>query len=155
MWMLFLACPFRTLPIFPALRTRQLTPSQHEMIQCSEGHLFCLECMVAYASNLLGERNFKIVCMDQSGCSQPFPESELKRFLTPNLLSLYWKVRQAKEVEMAALDGLEECSQCEYKAVMDNRWERVFMCQTKECGAVTCRDCKKPVRSFFTDFDRG
>lgn len=104
--------------------------------------------MVAYASNLLGEHNFKIVCIDQSGCKLLFPESELERFLTPKLLSLYEKVKQAKEIEMAGLDGLEECPHCEFKAVIDNPNERLFRCQNEECGAVTCRECKKPVRLF-------
>jgi len=104
--------------------------------------------MVSYASNLLGEHNFKIVCIDQSGCKLPFPESELERFLTPKLLSLYEKVKQAKEIEMAGLDGLEECPHCEFKVVIDNPNERLFRCQNEECGAVTCRECKKPVRSF-------
>ncbi|KAF9651340.1 hypothetical protein BDM02DRAFT_857152 [Thelephora ganbajun] len=116
----------------------------HNMIQCPDTHLFCTECMVAYASNLLGEHNFKIVCMDQSGCKLPFPESELKRFLTPKLLSLYEKIKQAKEIEMAGLDGLEECPHCEFKVVIDNPSERLFRCQNEECGAVTCRKCKKP-----------
>ena len=107
-----------------------------------------MECMGDYASTLLGEHNFKIVCMDQCGCNQPFPESELKRFLTPKLQSLYWRVRQAKEVEMAALDGLEECPNCEFKAVMDNQSESLFRCLNTECMVVTCRDCKKPVRLF-------
>ena len=118
------------------------------MIQCPDAHLFCTECMVAYASNLLGEHNFKIVCIDQSGCKLLFPESELERFLTPKLLSLYEKVKQAKEIEMAGLDGLEECPHCEFKAVIDNPNERLFRCQNEECGAVTCRECKKPVRLF-------
>ena len=108
--------------------------------------------MVTYASNLLGEYNFKIVCMDQSGCKLPFPESELKRFLTPKLLSLYWRVRQAKEVEMAELDGLEECPHCEFKAVIDNPNETLFRCRTEECGVVTCRECKKPVGSLSYEF---
>jgi len=104
--------------------------------------------MAAYTSNLLGEHNFKIVCIDQSGCKLPFPESELKRFITPKLLSLYEKLKQAKEIEMAGLDGLEECPHCEFKGVIDDPSERLFRCQNEECGAVTCRKCKRPVRLF-------
>ena len=146
MRMLFLACSFRVYPPAQTTLNHQLTPLQHNMVQCPDAHLFCSECMVAYASNLLGEHNFKIVCMDQSGCKLPFPESELKRFLTPKLLSLYEKVKQTKEIEMAGLDGLEECPHCEFKVVIDNPNERLFRCQNEECGAVTCRECKKPVR---------
>ena len=145
--MLFLARPFRTFPALVGLRTRKLTPPQQNMIQCPDAHLFCTNCVVAYASSLLGERNFEILCMDQSGCGLLFPESELKRSLDPNLLSLYEKVRQAKEIEMAGLDGLEECPHCDFKLVIDNPRIRLFRCQNEDCRAVTCLTCKKPVRS--------
>ena len=135
-------------PVFPVLQTQKLTPSQHDMIQCPDAHLFCTQCMVSYASNLLGVHNFKIVCMDQSGCKLLFPESELERFLTPKLLSLYERIKQAEEIEMAGLDGLEECPHCEFKAVIDDPSERLFRCQNAECEAVTCRECKRPVRLF-------
>ena len=103
--------------------------------------------MVTYASNLLGELNFKIICMDQSGCKLSFPESELKRSLTPKLLLLYERIRQVKEIEMAELDGLEECPHCDFKIIIENPNERLFRCQNEECGVVTCMECKKPVRS--------
>ena len=148
MRMLFFVRSFRMFPVFPALRAHQLTPPQHNMIQCPDAHLFCTECMLSYASNLLGEYNFEIICMDQSDCKLPFPESELRRFLPPKLLSLYERVKQAKEIEMAGLDGLEECPHCEFKAVLDDPSTKLFACQSEECGAVTCRECKKPVRSF-------
>jgi TRIAD3 protein (E3 ubiquitin-protein ligase RNF216) len=102
--------------------------------------------MIAYASSLLCERDFKIVCMSQSGCKLPFPESELKRFLTPKLLSLYEKVKQTKEIEMAGLDGLEECPHCDFKVVIDNPNERLLQCQNEECKATTCLRCRRPVR---------
>ena len=86
--------------------------------------------------------------MDKSGCKLPFPESELKRFLTPELLFLYEKVKQAKEIKIAGLDGLEECPYCEFKVVFDDPDERLFRCQNEGCGVVTCRECNKPVRSF-------
>ena len=112
-----------------------------------DGHLFCSECVVSYASNLLGERNFKIVCIDQSGCKLPFPEFELKRSLTPDLLTLYERVKQAMEIEMAGLDGLEECPYCDFKMIMEGPNGTVFRCQNEKCGAVTCLECKEPVRS--------
>ena len=132
----------------PTLRTHQIISSQRNMIQCPDAHLFCTECIIAYASNLLGEHNFKITCMDQSECGLPFSDSELERFLPPKLLSLYTRVKQTKEVDMAGLDGLEECPHCEFKAVIDDPGVKVFRCQNEECEAVTCRGCKRPVRSF-------
>ncbi len=116
------------------------------MVQCPEAHLFCTSCMLTYAETKLGEHDARIVCMDQSGCKLPFPESELRRFLTPKLLELYERVKQRKEIEAAGLEGLEECPFCEYKVVIENEQERLFRCENEGCGAVTCRECKKLVR---------
>lgn len=118
------------------------------MIQCPEAHLFCKSCMTSYASNLLGEHNPNLVCMDQSGCKLPFPESELGRFLSSKLLELYYRVKQRKEIEAAGLENLEECPFCEYKCVIDNEMEKLFRCENAECNAITCRMCKKPVSTF-------
>ncbi|KAL4072366.1 hypothetical protein V8B97DRAFT_1958637 [Scleroderma yunnanense] len=115
-----------------------------KMVQCPEAHLFCMTCMTSYSSTLLGEHNPNIVCMDQSGCKLPFPESELKRFLSSRLLELYERVKQRKEIEAAGLENLEECPFCEYKCVIDNEAEKLFRCENTECAAVTCRACKKP-----------
>lgn len=115
-----------------------------KMVQCPEAHLFCKSCMSSYASNLLGEHNPNIVCMDQSGCKLFFPQSELERFLTPKLLELYHRVRQRKDIEAAGLENLEECPFCDYKCVIENEMEKLFRCENVDCGAVSCRECKKP-----------
>lgn len=121
---------------------------QDQMIQCPEAHLFCKSCMTSYASNLLGEHNPNIVCMDQSGCKLPFPESELARFLSSKLLELYYRVKQRKEIEAAGLENLEECPFCEYKCVIENEMEKLFRCENAACCAISCRMCKKPVSTF-------
>ncbi|KAI6029930.1 hypothetical protein BKA83DRAFT_4225342, partial [Pisolithus microcarpus] len=115
----------------------------NNMVQCPDAHLFCKSCMTSYSSTLLGEHNPNIVCMDQSGCKLPFPESELKCFLTSKMLELYERVKQRKEIEAAGLENLEECPFCEYKCVIDNEMEKLFRCENVECGAVTCRACKR------------
>ncbi|KAG2352593.1 hypothetical protein BDR07DRAFT_1313156 [Suillus spraguei] len=115
-----------------------------KMVQCPEAHLFCKSCMSSYASNLLGEHNPNIVCMDQSGCKLLFPQSELERFLTPKLLELYHRVKQRKDIEAAGLENLEECPFCDYKCVIENEMEKLFRCENADCGAVSCRECKKP-----------
>lgn len=121
---------------------------QDNMVQCPDAHLFCKDCMGTYAETLLGSHDHKIICMDQSGCKLAFPESELKRFLSSKLWSLYERVKQQKEIEAAGLEGLEECPFCEYKVVIENEQERLFHCQNEDCGAVSCRACKKLVRSL-------
>ncbi|KAF7363529.1 hypothetical protein MSAN_01009400 [Mycena sanguinolenta] len=114
-----------------------------KMIQCPDAHLFCSSCMTTYAENLLGGHDHRIICMDQSGCKLPFPYTELQRFLTPKLLSLYERVKQTKEVEAAGIEGLEECPFCEYKMVIENAQEKLFNCGNDDCGAVSCRQCKR------------
>ncbi|KAF7338212.1 hypothetical protein MVEN_02046300 [Mycena venus] len=114
-----------------------------KMIQCPDAHLFCSSCMITYAETLLGSHDHKIICMDQGGCKLPFPATELNRFLTPKLMSLYERVKQTKEVEAAGLEGLEECPFCEYKCVIENEQEKLFACRNEECGAVSCRQCKQ------------
>ncbi|KAG6812683.1 hypothetical protein H0H92_001312 [Tricholoma furcatifolium] len=115
-----------------------------KMIQCPETHLFCMSCMRSYASNLLGEHDPNIKCMDQSGCKALIPPSELRRFLSEKLMDLYERVKQRKEVEAAGLEGLEECPFCEWGCVIENPDEKLLRCGNFEmCGAVSCRGCKK------------
>ena len=101
--------------------------------------------MTSYAEGLLGSHNVNIICMDQSGCKLLFTPSELRRILTSKLLELYERVSQRKELEAAGLENLEECPFCEYQVVIENEQEKLFRCEREECGAVSCRKCKKLV----------
>lgn len=83
--------------------------------------------------------------MDTSGCSSAFPESELARLLPAKSLELYYRLKQAKELEQAAIDGLESCPSCPYAAVMDNPEEKLFKCMNEECRQLTCRKCRRKV----------
>ncbi|KAI0055178.1 hypothetical protein BV25DRAFT_284450 [Artomyces pyxidatus] len=116
-----------------------------KMIQCPDTHLFCGSCVTAYASTKLGEQNPDLPCMDASGCKMLFPDSELRRILPSKLLELYERVRQRREIEAAALEGLEECPFCEFRVVMDADadMDKLLRCQNDECGKVSCRKCKK------------
>ena len=118
------------------------------MVQCPDAHLFCKDCIKSYAANLLGQHDPKICCMDQSGCKALFSESELSRFLDEKLMALYHRVKQTKEIEAAGLEGLEECPFCEYKVVIDNAEEKLFRCENDDCGVISCRSCKKAVRTL-------
>lgn len=122
------------------------------MTQCPDAHLFCTDCVTNYASTLLGEHNPAIGCMDQSGCKLLFLSSELHRILTPKLLELYERVTQRKELEAAGLENLEECPFCEYQVVIENEQEKLFRCEREECGAVSCRKCKKLVSDLGSSY---
>jgi len=92
--------------------------------------------------------------MDQSGCVLLFPDSELRRILSPKLLELYERVRQRRDIEAAGLDGLEECPFCEFQVVMDVDAEvdKLFRCLNEDCGKVSCRKCKKEVSLLYLKF---
>lgn len=76
-----------------------------------------------------------------------FPDSELRRVLPTKLYELYEHIRQRRDIELAGLEGLEECPFCDYKVVMDVDFQtdKVLKCQNEECGKVSCRKCKKEV----------
>ena len=145
--MLFRDVSFRKSTIgFFCMPRANLFHFQAKMVQCPETHLFCSECMTTYASTLLGSHDPNIVCMDQSGCKAAIPASELHRFLPQKLIDLWERVKQRKEVELAGLEGLEECPFCDWSCVIENPDEKLFRCENIDiCGEVSCRSCKKAV----------
>ncbi|KAF5356819.1 hypothetical protein D9756_006828 [Leucocoprinus leucothites] len=118
-----------------------------KMIQCPDAHLFCLSCLRSYASTLLGSHNPNITCMSQAVCTATFPASQLVRVLPRKTYALYERLVQAKEIDAAGLEGLEECPFCEWKCVMEVGFEgeKLFRCENDigGCGVVSCRKCKK------------
>lgn len=76
-----------------------------------------------------------------------FPDSELRRVLPERLFGLYEQIRQRRDIELAEIEGLEECPFCDFKAVIDVDFEvdKVLRCQNEECGMSSCRKCKKEV----------
>jgi len=143
MRLLFLELPFRKL--FWMRSFRRIDSSQSKMAQCTDTHLFCTSCVTSYASAKLGEQSSDFRCMDISGCKMTFPDSELRRVLPEKLFTLYEHIRQRREIELADIEGLEECPFCDYKVVMDADFEtdKVLTCQKEECGRVSCRKCKQ------------
>lgn len=83
--------------------------------------------------------------MDVSGCQAPFPDSELFRILSAKTLSLYHRLQQAKDLQDAKIDGLENCPYCPYACVIEDEDEKLLRCGNEACGIVTCRKCHRPV----------
>jgi len=64
-------------------------------------------------------------------------------------MELWERVKQRKEIQLAELEGLEECPFCDYGAVIESEEEKLFRCGNEDaCGVVSCRACKKPVRTL-------
>ncbi|BGP57064.1 hypothetical protein JCM8202v2_004702 [Rhodotorula sphaerocarpa] len=114
-----------------------------QMITCSEGCQFCRECARGNAANEIGLRKYVLKCMSTDGCSATFPESELVKCLSSKTLGALHKIKQEKEVDEAAIEGLVKCPFCPYAMIMENPEERLFRCQRDDCQIVSCISCRK------------
>ncbi|KAJ2928164.1 hypothetical protein H1R20_g8934, partial [Candolleomyces eurysporus] len=113
------------------------------MAQCLAFHSICQRCLQSYVSTQLGSQNPVLKCIYTSGCNVSFPDSELRRLLSPKLLLLYDKLNQQRELTEAEIEDLEECPFCDWACIieMDVEEDVLFRCGNKEggCGVVSCR----------------
>ncbi|KAJ8364005.1 hypothetical protein SKAU_G00128360 [Synaphobranchus kaupii] len=111
-----------------------------EMTQCTDGHLFCKECLVKYAQEaVFGAGRSELSCMD-GNCMCSFPTSELENVLPENILRKYYE-RQAEEaVAATCADELVRCPSCNFPALLDKEIS-LFSCPNPRCRKETCRKC--------------
>lgn len=111
-----------------------------EMTQCSDGHLFCKECLVKYAQEaVFGSGRSELSCMDGS-CTCAFPNVELEKVLPENILCKYYE-RQAEEaVAATCADELVRCPFCNFPALLDKEVS-LFSCPNPRCRKESCRKC--------------
>jgi len=83
--------------------------------------------------------------MDGSGCDLSFTDATLSLVLAEKTMSLYHRLKQMKELELADIPGLESCPFCPFAMVIDNPDEKLFQCLNDGCRKVTCRNCRRPV----------
>ncbi|KAE8270875.1 hypothetical protein A4X09_0g1446 [Tilletia walkeri] len=115
------------------------------LIQCPEGHLFCIDCCRRQAEGLLGVRKCDLKCMDFDGCDFSFSTREVKRFLSEKSFELYEKIKQEQEISQAGIESLESCPFCPYSVDMgDVPDELLFKCLNDGCRKISCRFCKEP-----------
>jgi hypothetical protein len=141
------------------------------MSQCSDGHLFCLECLKRNAEEkLFGQNNtsqlkyellkknkrFMFIsdfspivrlerCMNCfEKCDGFFPESELKRALNEKVYTRWVEQETASAVKAAELPDLFSCPVCNFSAELDAS-TTVFPCPVANggCGEKSCRECGK------------
>ncbi|GMK58158.1 hypothetical protein CspeluHIS016_0501900 [Cutaneotrichosporon spelunceum] len=117
--------------------------SLEDLVACPEGHIFCRQCVASLAENKLGEQLTNITCMDVSQCDAAFTDAVLADVCGEKTMSLYHRLRQMKDLEMAAIDGLESCPHCPFAMVIENPDEKLFRCFNADCKQVTCRKCKR------------
>ncbi|KIM89250.1 hypothetical protein PILCRDRAFT_34787, partial [Piloderma croceum F 1598] len=116
------------------------------MIQCKDGHLFCRDCVTAQAGTAVGSRQRDILCMDGTGCRQPFPATELQKCLDIRTYDLWQKIVQAEDIAAADLRGFEHCPACDFGMIFEvgHHVAPLFKCLKSDCRLVTCRRCRKP-----------
>merc|ERR1719245_1700339 len=87
--------------------------------------------------------------MSSCGCREAFPQSELRRVLFTDLLEKFERQLGKASIEAAALGGaltrLERCPFCDFAMEMEMcpNENKIFVCQSDDCGKESCRLCKK------------
>ncbi|XP_072224532.1 uncharacterized protein rnf216 [Leuresthes tenuis] len=111
-----------------------------KMTQCSDGHLFCKECLVKYAQEaVFGSGKSELSCME-GGCPCSYPMCELEKVLPENILCKY-NERQAEEaVAATCADELVRCPFCNFPALLDKDMS-LFSCPNPRCRKESCRKC--------------
>ncbi|KAM0790714.1 hypothetical protein ACM66B_004569 [Microbotryomycetes sp. NB124-2] len=113
------------------------------LVMCSMGHSFCKDCAVANAETQIGMRKYILPCMSVEGCEATFDEADMRLVLSASSWDALCKIRTEKELDEAALLGLEKCPRCPFACVIENPHERLLRCLSEDCGFVSCRQCKK------------
>lgn len=114
------------------------------MLQCTEGHLFCRSCLSTLVKTCLGDQRAPATCMHTDGCTATFADNELEKCVEAKAARAYHKLCQRKELQEAAIEGLEGCPECDYAVIVDNPEEKLFYCQAEDCGLISCRGCRQP-----------
>lgn len=111
-----------------------------KMTQCSDGHLFCKECLIKYAQEaVFGSGKSELSCME-GGCPCSYPVCELEKVLPENILCKYYE-RQAEEaVAATCADELVRCPFCNFPALLDKDMS-LFSCPNPRCRKESCRKC--------------
>ncbi|KAL8290442.1 hypothetical protein RQP46_002700 [Phenoliferia psychrophenolica] len=115
------------------------------LVQCTEGHSFCQDCVLGLVNSQIGLRKYILPCMSTEGeaCKAVYPESETSKFLPATTQAALHKLKQEKELDAAEIEGLAKCPFCPYAQIIDNPNERLFICAREDCGKTTCLQCKK------------
>jgi len=117
-----------------------------EMVQCSEGHLFCFGCLrrrVEESTFGGSKAASSLPCMDTGGCEECFPWSEVKRALPAEVLLKYEQRQAEHAVVQAKLSGLVYCPFCNMPWEVDPDL-RVLECANVACRKASCLLCKEP-----------
>ena len=121
-----------------------------EIVQCSDGHLFCKECLHGYAKEIIfgsAMTSVKLVCMGED-CDQSFPYNQLEKCLTKEEIEKYRGRLQEDCLAKADIPNLHQCPFCEFAAIIPER-QKVFACLNPKCMKESCIDCNEEWKDHF------
>ncbi|KAL5337742.1 hypothetical protein BJX70DRAFT_368644 [Aspergillus crustosus] len=107
-------------------------------------HFFCFTCIRRSAETQIGLMKYTLQCFDVSGCQASFARPQLRVILGSITMDKIESLQQEDEIQKAALDGLEECPFCSFKAILPPVEEdKEFRCEKPDCKMVSCRLCEE------------
>lgn len=109
-----------------------------EIVTCSEGHLFCRNCVTKSTEVLMGDGKIDFPCLED--CGAFFHVETLKNVMLKGSYEKLLKKLQEREIALADIPGLESCPFCEYSVIPDQA-SRIFECLS--CKRSSCRLCRK------------
>lgn len=113
-----------------------------QLVQCTEAHLFCKQCLQRYAEQtLFGDGRTTLKCMNTMGdpCPGVFTESMLRASLPEKVLEKFSEAQTRDILKAAQIDDLVTCFHCQYQASMASDAGKIMHCP--QCRKDTCRDC--------------
>ena len=121
-----------------------------EIVQCSDGHLFCKECLHGYAKEIIfgsAMASAKLSCMGED-CDQPFPYSQLEKCLTKDEIDKYQSRLQEDCLAKVDIPNFYQCEFCEFGAIIPEG-QKVFACVNPKCLKEWCIECKEDWKDHF------
>jgi len=124
-----------------------------DMVSCrDEGHLFCVDCLKAYAENsVFGAGNLgidketkqpalELKCFHSDGCCSGFNRSALEKALPEKSLQKYDEIQFQVSLEAAGINDMCSCPKCGFQAALPPT-QKVFQCPVIDCRYESCREC--------------
>ena len=121
-----------------------------EIVQCSDGHLFCKECLHGYAKEIIfgsAMASAKLSCMGED-CDQPFPCNQLEKCLTKDEIDKYQSRLQEDCLAKVDIPNFYQCEFCEFGAIIPEG-QKVFACVNPKCLKEWCIECKEEWKDHF------
>lgn len=112
-----------------------------QMIRCSEGHMFCANCLSKYVVDRVTGGETALHCMAVAACTGTYSHALLSKRLESRLYDTY-TIREFQEsLNRAAINNLYQCPKCEFAVIIDDIIDNRFVCMNAKCGYISCIRC--------------